>query len=48
MKKFFIILAVVLMFTISTISLTGCGKKGEPTGGKSDDFDSLHISAIVE
>ena len=46
MKKFFIILAVVLMFTISTISLAGCGKKyGD---GKTDNFDDLCISTIVE
>lgn len=48
MKKFLLILAVVFVFSIGAISLTGCGSKDAPKGGQSDDFNDLHISAILK
>ena len=48
MKKFLLILAVVFVFTIGVIPLTGCGSKDGPKGGRTEDFDDLHISAIIE
>ena len=48
MKKFLIILAVVFVFAIGAISLTGCGSKDGNKGGQTDNFDDLCISTIVE